>query len=266
VGGSQLFRFDGADWHFARQMNGLVIDILNDGAGRMWVLCDWDLQMWDGENWTMYDDGPLFDLGGSNDLAIGPGDEIWIASDGGLVRFVDGEWIVYDQDNSPMPALQVLGVDVRDDGVIGLTSHTFQAQTPFPNGVVLIDGDIDDPDNWTIHRYEDTPLPHYQLGDAQFDVEGNLRVSSISEGLAIVSVPTSGGCVRDPAWVCDGDVDGDGQVNPVDAGLVQAAFGSVDPQDLCNYDTDCDGQINPVDAGIVQALFGTCDPPRSVCP
>ncbi len=65
---------------------------------------------------------------------------------------------------------------------------------------------------------------------------------------------------------CDGDVDGDGQVNPVDAGLVQAAFGSIDQQALCNYDVDCDGQINPVDSGIVQSLFGTCEGPRAVCP
>ena len=76
----------------------------------------------------------------------------------------------------------------------------------------------------------------------------------------------AGGCVRNPEWVCDGDVDGDGQVNPVDSGLVQAAFGSVDGQDLCNYDVDCDGQINPVDSGIVQSLFGTCEQPRDTCP
>ena len=72
-------------------------------------------------------------------------------------------------------------------------------------------------------------------------------------------------CRRDPAWVCDGDVDGDGQVNPVDAGLVAAAFGSIRERDLCSYDVDCDGQINPVDAGIVQSLFGVCNAPRSTC-
>ncbi len=32
------------------------------------------------------------------------------------------------------------------------------------------------------------------------------------------------------------------------------------------YDIDCDGQINPVDSGIVQSLFGTCEAPREVCP
>jgi hypothetical protein len=73
------------------------------------------------------------------------------------------------------------------------------------------------------------------------------------------------GCVRDPAGVCDGDVDGDGQVNPVDSGLVAAAMGSMREADLCNHDLDCDGNINPVDVGIVESLFGTCDPPRPAC-
>ena len=75
-----------------------------------------------------------------------------------------------------------------------------------------------------------------------------------------------GSCTRDPQWQCDGDTDGDGQVNPVDSGLVQAAFGSTDESDLCQYDIDCDGQINPVDSGIVQSLFGTCEAPREECP
>ena len=76
-------------------------------------------------------------------------------------------------------------------------------------------------------------------------------------------------CRRSPRWVCDGDVDGDGQVNPVDSGIVQAAFcvaGECDGNDLCQYDMDCDGQLNPVDAGIVQSLFGTCERARAVCP
>ena len=64
----------------------------------------------------------------------------------------------------------------------------------------------------------------------------------------------------------DGDVDGDGQVNRVDSGTVQANFRNTTDQALCNFDLDCDGQINPVDSGIVQSLFGTCEAPRDVCP
>ena len=71
----------------------------------------------------------------------------------------------------------------------------------------------------------------------------------------------SDGCIRDPAWVCDGD----GQMNAVDSGLVQAGFGNFGESDLCQYDADCDGQINAVDSGLVQSLFGTCEAPREVC-
>ena len=63
-------------------------------------------------------------------------------------------------------------------------------------------------------------------------------------------------------------VEGAGKVNPVEAGLVQAAFCAgedCDEDTLCQYDVDCDGQINPVDSGIVQSLFGTCEAPRATC-
>jgi hypothetical protein len=79
----------------------------------------------------------------------------------------------------------------------------------------------------------------------------------------------TGGCTREPEWVCDGDVDGNGAVNPVDSGLVQAAFcsaGECSDDALCQYDLDCNGAINPVDAGLVQSLFGLCNAPREVCP
>jgi len=91
------------------------------------------------------------------------------------------------------------------------------------------------------------------------------EICAIYEAGSAGKCKAPGECERDPEWQCDGDVDGDGQVNPVDSGLVQAAFGSIDEQDICNYDVDCDGQINPVDSGIVQSLFGTCDPPRDEC-
>jgi hypothetical protein len=79
------------------------------------------------------------------------------------------------------------------------------------------------------------------------------------------TLAAAGPCLRSPSWVCDGDVDGNGVVNPTDVGIVQAHYGSTEDYALCNYDLDCNKVINPVDAGIVQSLFGTCDPPRDVC-
>ncbi len=73
------------------------------------------------------------------------------------------------------------------------------------------------------------------------------------------------GFVRDPGWQCDGNVDGDGQVHPVDSGLVHTVFDSLDDQELCHFDIDCDGQINRVASEIRQSLFGTVEGPRDVC-
>ena len=89
---------------------------------------------------------------------------------------------------------------------------------------------------------------------------------SLSGGFRAAPAGSGGGCVRDPEWICDGDVDGDAQVNPVDSGFIQANFGNAYAQALCQYDLDCDGQINPVDSGIVQSLFGTWEGPREICP
>lgn len=76
---------------------------------------------------------------------------------------------------------------------------------------------------------------------------------------------TIGGCCGyRREWACAGDIDGNGQVNPVDVGLIQSKFGSTDSEDLCHFDVDCDGRINPVDSGIVQSLFGEpCRAPRT---
>ena len=96
------------------------------------------------------------------------------------------------------------------------------------------------------------------INDSYYDQAGYTNGASDHKPLYADVTPSNVGC--------DGDMDEDGQVNPVDSGLVQAAFGSTDRGDLCRYDLDCDGQINPVDSGIVQSLFGTCEEPRDVCP
>ena len=61
---------------------------------------------------------------------------------------------------------------------------------------------------------------------------------------------------------CEGDVNGDGIVNPLDSGFVLARFGCLvgggDPQcDLA--DLNGDGVVNPLDVGYVLARFGKCE-------
>jgi plastocyanin len=145
----------------------------------------------------------------------------------------------------------VTGFHNVESGVGGVHDGNFRSGDPVfdPNEYELTFDQqfLDD------HPVPDNLYPYYCIIHFGVNMSGTVTVSA-------------GGCARNPVWLCDGDVDGDGQVNPVDSGLVQAAFGSMDEQDLCNYDMDCDGQINPVDSGIVQSLFGTCEAPRATCP
>lgn len=60
---------------------------------------------------------------------------------------------------------------------------------------------------------------------------------------------------------CEGDVNGDGLVDPLDSGFVLARFGcpvgTGDPS--CDAaDTNADGLVDPLDVGFVLARFGDC--------
>ncbi len=70
-----------------------------------------------------------------------------------------------------------------------------------------------------------------------------------------------GGSCDSPA-LCDGDVNGDALVDPLDTGAILARFG-LDPCSAgnCQYDVNCDGLIDPLDTGYVLARFGACGPP-----
>ena len=108
-------------------------------------------------------------------------------------------------------------------------------------------------------------------GDKDEDIAVVMPFNGDRESASIVRnrCRSGSGCERRVDWLCDGDVDGNGSVNPVDLGLVLANFCRCDEcsnSQRCQYDMDCDGQVNPVDAGIVQSLFGSCETPRDVCP
>jgi hypothetical protein len=129
-----------------------------------------------------------------------------------------------------------------------------------------------DGQRWTL-RAETGPSPRVYHAMAYDSARGTSVLFGGYDGAYHGEVweyrPADAPCLREPQWVCDGDVDGNGTVNPVDVGLVQAAscaLGDCCAETLCQYDLDCNGVINPVDVGIVQALFGTCDPPRQPCP
>jgi hypothetical protein len=63
--------------------------------------------------------------------------------------------------------------------------------------------------------------------------------------------------------VCAADANGDGMVNTLDTGLIEAAFGMTDEEMLCRMDTNCDGTIDTLDSGLGRAAYGPCTPESS---
>lgn len=159
-----------------------------DSQGNVWIAGWFALHKWDGSSWqTVGEDWGLFDLGGVNALAVGPDDTIWLGINEGLLHVEGDVLTLYDTTNSPLPAPEVQSIAFREDGLMALSAHEFNSTPPFPNGVAVIHGDIDSAANWTIYRYEDGVLPHYQLGKVAFDPWGRLWVSALSEAAAVYS-------------------------------------------------------------------------------
>ena len=201
-------------------------------------------------------------------------------ADGSGKCWVTGNVVDQDVDGGPT---RLISPAFDMEGGIFAVKYAKWYRFRFKADPVTVEVSNDDGETWVLMEVWDRAQSwfevEYNVGDFvtpssavrfRFSAQDYGRDSRLEAGLdafkIIETLCDAGGCVRDPEWQCDGDVDGDGQVNPVDSGLVQAAFGSVEGQDLCNYDVDCDGQINPVDSGIVQSLFGTCEAPRNVCP
>jgi len=230
-----VFRFNGSLWVKAPVQpyvpSGLP-GMQADSQGNLWLAAWFDLWTWDGATWTtivLPNPNYFFDLGGINDLSIGPDDVLWFGTNDGLVRWDGVDFIRFTTANSPLPAKQVKGVDVRDDGTLGLSCSTFGSVTPFPNGVCVVDGDPADPQSWAIWKYGSSPLPHYQLGNCAWDAEGSLWVSAVSEGVAVLLQPALPLASNKPTLSSTvvGEVLLSLDAGPQNAGRTYVMFGSV---------------------------------------
>jgi hypothetical protein len=131
---------------------------------------------------------------------------------------------------------------IRDDGLVAFTVADFSQTTPWPNGVVLFDGI-----SWEVFSYGTHPLPHYQLGDVEFDADGNLWVSTVSEGVTKI-------ILDEPAVL--GDLTGDGTVGPADLAQLLASWGACPPKGGCPADLNHDGAVGPADLAQLLAGWG----------
>ena len=92
--------------------------------------------------------------------------------------------MLFDPDSSPLPAGNVRSVAVRADGLVALSAADDAAAT----GVAVISGDPGVPANWDVHTPPVAPLPHWQLDAVAFDPAGDLWISALSMGVAILEL------------------------------------------------------------------------------
>ncbi|UCD75738.1 MAG: hypothetical protein JSV91_02250, partial [Phycisphaerales bacterium] len=135
---------------------------------------------------------------------------------------------LYDTSNSPLPYGIIRGIDVRDDGLVGLSAYGNTGQ----GTAALIDGDPGNPASWSVYLYGDSPLPHWQLDAVAFDADGDLWISALSEGVAVIEVGME---------AIPGDVNNDGVVDIDDVFAVLAAWG---PCAACPEDVNGDGFVD----------------------
>ena len=117
------------------------------------------------------------------DLEADPSGGIWIGTGAGLVRFDGTNWMIYNQGNTGMPGTVVYDVARRaSDGLIAIASN--QAETfPYTGGVSTFDGIV-----WTHYTPDNSPLTHWQVVAVEFDANGNLWASPLSEGVVQIMI------------------------------------------------------------------------------
>ncbi len=180
-----IYRFNGTMWVREPVQPYAVLGLPGmqaDSLGNVWIAAWFDIHKWDGAAWSQvtlpYRDY-FFDLGGINDMAIGPDDVLWFATPEGIVRFDGQQFALYRSETLPLPAISVSSIDIRSDGVMGIAA----ADSANASGIAIVRGDIADPANWEVHRYGQSPQPHWQITQSIFDADGTYWVSALSMGM-----------------------------------------------------------------------------------
>jgi hypothetical protein len=235
------FRFDGVQWSqqatSAGSYTSTYAGVKADTQGRVYSMGWLRAWLWDGSAWSEIGQSwDIFGKGGITCYEFGPDGTLWIGTNEGLLRVQNpplGPISFYTPQNSPLPAKQVQGIDFRaSDGAMAVSAHEFRSTTPFPTGVSLIRGSIDNTANWRVYRYGQDPIPHYQLGPVKFDAQGNLWISAISEACAVLMNTGAPACYAN----CDQSTAAP-VLNVLDFNCFLNRFSAGDPYANCDQST-----------------------------
>jgi hypothetical protein len=188
-GGSGVYWFYGINWnHVTPSPGGYSYESNNvrsmtlDTNNNLWVASEYGLRKFEAGNnttFTLYDTSntPLSSAG-LTDVEADPNGGIWVGTYEGFARFDGTTWTLYNQANTGVPGTVVADVARRSiDGLIAIASN--QGSTwPYTGGVSTFNGTT-----WTHYTPQNSPLTHWQVVAVEFDGNGNLWASAMSEGV-----------------------------------------------------------------------------------
>lgn len=193
---------------------------------------------------------PLYSLpdgwGVITDLEVDAAGDLWIGTpNNGVIHRSGSTTTNYVPANSGLAEMAVVDIAIRSgDGLVAVaTSH--QDVQPYDGGVAVFDGGT-----WVSYDYGESFLPHYAVGEMEFDAEGHLWVGVLNFGAVKVFIGES----QAPAA---GDINADGEVDADDVDLFAAVLTGVDtePVHVTRSDLNDDGHADGRDVQLFVNLF-----------
>jgi hypothetical protein len=216
-----------------------------DRPGTVWACANLEVVRTDGdyrfsrENADFPELNPMHDV--LTTVAAAPNGVAWVGSTEGIFRLdADSgthEW--FHSSNSDLPGDQMTPLAVSPDGKVWFTTFNSHGVEP---SLVWFDG----VNHGEITRADG--LPHAQIYDGEIrEVPGGyeLWISCASQGIAVLTVMTD----------LPGDLDGDGDVDQADLGILLGDWGCTGGD--CVGDIDGDGDTDQADLGALLANYGS---------
>ena len=147
-----------------------ISSIAFDADSQLWVGTYFNgLSSWDGQKWTPQYEGSI------NALLMTAQQQLWAATNNGVIKLLDSSWMVFDGSYAGMPSPHIKSITLDKSNHIWISSHP---HTNFMGGIGRYNGQI-----WERYNHSHG-LPSNFVNEAAFDLANNLWIAT-EDGIAV---------------------------------------------------------------------------------